>query len=98
MYVVLVEFTVKPEKFDTFLICVSQQAKDSLDNEEHCLQFDVCKAVNNEPRVMLYEIYTDASAFDKHLTSDHFKTFSENIGDCVINKKLECYELVSRGI
>jgi tripartite-type tricarboxylate transporter receptor subunit TctC len=52
-----------------------RNARQSLDTEPGCRQFDVCRWPDDECRFLLYEIYDDAQAFQAHLAADHFKAF-----------------------
>lgn len=88
MYVITVEFQVKPEHISAFLPAMKEQAKNSLDLEEHCHHFDVCQDTNNSNRIFLYEIYSDEAAFQAHLDSTHFKTFAERVSTWVDSKSV----------
>ena len=57
MFVITVDFEIKSEYVNEFRSRVLQQAKDSLNNEEKCLIFDVCYDEKNTNKVFLYEIY-----------------------------------------
>ena len=54
MFVITVDFEIKSEYVNKFRSRVLQQAKDSLDNEEKCLKFDVCFYETNINKVFLY--------------------------------------------
>ena len=89
MFVVVVEFTLAPEAFDSFLRRVKQQAEDSLNQESHCHQFDVCTSDECENFVLLYEVYTDAAAFQFHLDSEHFRAFDQDVANWITDKKVQ---------
>ena len=55
------------------------QARNSLMNEQHCHQFDVCIDPSDPRRVLLYEVYTDSATFDVHLKTAHFKDFDNTV-------------------
>ena len=57
MYVVCVNFEIKPDAIETFMPLMMQQAKNSLDNETGCKQFDVCVSEQANNQIFLYEIY-----------------------------------------
>ncbi len=44
MYVIVAEFKVKPERVSTFGPLIDRQAKDSVELEQACHQFDVCQS------------------------------------------------------
>jgi len=91
MYVVIVEFTTHAEHFESFITRVRQQAQDSLTLEADCNLFDVCIDPEHNNRVLLYEVYTDKSAFDAHLASEHFQDFNAAVQDWVSDKKVSIY-------
>ncbi len=94
MYVVTVEFTIKPEFIERFRERVLQQARDSRAGEQDCQVFDVCIDTQREEIVFLYEVYSDRSAFDAHLNSVHFVDFDRAVGDWVSDKQVLCFERI----
>lgn len=77
--VVLVEFRLHPGKAEAFRPIVMANAQASVRDEPGCRRFDVLTAEpDGDPdTVWLYEIYDDATAFDAHVASPHFKRFAE---------------------
>lgn len=75
--VILVEFELAPEARDEFRRLVLENAAASLRDEPGCRQFDVLVG-EGEPgdRMVLYEIYDDAAAFDAHLATEHYARFA----------------------
>ena len=86
MFVITVDFKIKKEYVSQFRSRVLQQARDSLNNEEKCLIFDVCYDEKNTNKVFLYEIYQDKEAFDYHLKSDHYLSFDKDVENWVTKK------------
>jgi len=86
MFAITVDFEIKSEFVNKFRNRVLQQAKDSLNNEEKCLIFDVCFDEKKTNKVFLYEIYQDKDAFDYHLKSDHYLSFDEDVKNWVAKK------------
>ena len=97
MFVVVVEFTVRAEYGEPFLKRVMQQAQDSLQLEVNCHVFDVCICSDDKNRVLLYEVYSDKSAFDAHLASAHFRDFSNAVQEWVSDKQLATFERLHTG-
>ncbi|MEM1276626.1 MAG: putative quinol monooxygenase [Pseudomonadota bacterium] len=91
MFAVTVIFEVKPGAMGQFLPRMRQQAADSLAREPGCTQFDVWTDPARPNDVFLYELYTDAAAFDTHLASDHFKSFAADVEAIVADKTLLTY-------
>lgn len=74
--VILVEFLVKPDFVQRFSRLISANAKASVEKEPGCRRFDVLLAPDDPCRFVLYEIYDDAAAFDRHIETRHFKVFA----------------------
>ena len=75
--VILVEFTLAPEASREFRRLVLENAAASLRDEPGCRQFDVLLPEGESgERVVLYEIYDDAAAFDAHLATGHYARFA----------------------
>jgi quinol monooxygenase YgiN len=91
MYVVVVEFTIKPEFAGRFRERVQQQARDSLELESECHVFDVCIDPAQDEFVLLYEVYSERGAFEAHLESAHFIDFDNRVRDWVESKQVACY-------
>jgi (4S)-4-hydroxy-5-phosphonooxypentane-2,3-dione isomerase len=87
--IVWVEFVVEAAHRAAFLERVQGQARDSLALEPACRRFDVATDGKNPDRVLLYEIYDDAAAFDVHLASAHFKAFDAEVTPWIVSKKVE---------
>ena len=88
MYVVTVEFSVKPGHEAEFLDRVRRQARDSLERERECHVFDVCIDPERADFVFLYEVYNDRQAFDLHLQSDHFLDFDRCVAGWIADKRV----------
>jgi len=94
MFVVLVEFETREGCSDRFRERVRQQAKDSLSLEPECEAFDVCIDPANPHRVLLYEVYRDAAAFDRHLQSEHFLDFDRSVRDWIESRTITPLERI----
>lgn len=88
MFVVLVEFEIETSQTDAFTVRVKKQAKDSLAVESDCQVFDVCVDGASSNRIILYEIYTNETAFKDHLASAHFKTFDSEVTPWILSKSI----------
>lgn len=91
MFVITVEFDIKHAFISEFIKAMQEQATNSLALEEDCLYFDVCQDTEDLNRIFLYEIYTSKAAFDAHLDSDHFKSFSDNVANWVTHKSVKSF-------
>jgi len=86
MFVVTVEFQVKPSRHAAFMLEMAANAIASVEHEPGCRQFDVCIAKDDPNKVFLYELYDDKAAFDLHLKAPHFLTFDATVKDWVERK------------
>ena len=89
MYVVTVEFVVRPQHVEAFHRAMQQQARNSLTCEPDCRQFDVCVDPQTRERLFLYEVYTDEAAFKAHLATAHFLDFDATVQDWVERKTIQ---------
>jgi len=87
-FAIAVAFEIKPEWSSAFRDRVIQQAKDSVEKEPGCIQFDVLLDESSPNNFFLYETYLDASAFDDHRLTAHFLDFNETVTPWVANKQL----------
>lgn len=93
MFVVCVTFVPHSGSYGSFISLVTAQARNSLQKEANCLQFDVC--FDEDGEVFLYEIYTDEAAFKDHLKSEHFVEFDINTKDLIQDKTVKTYRLAN---
>lgn len=76
MFAIVAEFTIKPDQIDAFKDLIAWQAERSVADEEGCHLFDVCQDEDGPGRFLLYELYTDAHAFDEgHMKIPRFEEF-----------------------
>ncbi len=94
MYVVTVDFHVKPQHVDAFRTAVLQQAANSLANEAACRQFDVSVSQEEPGRFFLYEQYDDHAAFEAHVQTDYFHNFGQTITPWVEAKTIRCWSRI----
>ncbi|HUE47483.1 MAG TPA: putative quinol monooxygenase [Aestuariivirgaceae bacterium] len=92
MLCVSVDFRLKPDAFEPFVMRVQQQARDSLQNEAGCTVFEVWTSADRPNEVHLHEVYDDAGAFDLHLESGHFQAFDTDVADMIIEKKVTLWD------
>lgn len=88
MFVVTVEFIARNEHVEAFVRRVQRQSTDSLTQEPGCHVFDVCIDPERPKHVFLYEVYSDAAAFQAHLASEHFKAFDADVAPWVVEKNV----------
>lgn len=72
MYTVIVEFRIQPAHVQAFHQAIVENARQSVETEVGCHQFDVCCDPADPSQFFLYELYDDEAAFKIHLQSAHF--------------------------
>jgi quinol monooxygenase YgiN len=92
MYVVIVDFRIKPERLAAFMPLMLENARLSRETEPGCQIFDVCVDPKEKTSVFLYEVYDDRAAFDAHLATAHFKRFDAAVADMVAAKSVRMLE------
>ncbi|MDV7340584.1 putative quinol monooxygenase [Terasakiella sp. A23] len=96
MFVVLVDFEIKPGLEDQFHHAMLEQAENSILKEPGCHIFDVCRDPESSSTFFLYEIYTDRAAFDVHLASNHFIAFDALVTDWVKSKSVRTLQRIGK--
>jgi quinol monooxygenase YgiN len=87
-FVIVAEFEVRPDAIDAFLEAAIADAGASVANEPGCRQFDVTRSNEDPNRVLLYEVYDSAAAFDAHLKMPHLATFRDQIEPLVVSRQI----------
>ena len=95
MYVVTVEFTLKPGTRERFMPLMLENARASREEEPGCRQFDVSVDPAKPDVVFLYELYDDRAAFDAHLAAAHFKSFDAAVREMIASRVLKTLERVA---
>ena len=97
VYVVLVEFRLKPGMSERFRQMINENARASVRDEPGCRQFDVVVPDGEPESIVLYEIYDNAAAFDAHKKTPHFASFDRDSAALVASKKVTLGSLVFAG-
>ena len=92
MFMLIVEFEIKPECADQFETLVLAQADNSLMLEPDCHFFHVKRKGEANNLFVLSEVYTNADAFQQHLESKHFLEFDARVSDWGISKSVRSLE------
>ena len=72
MFSLVVQMQVRPGRREEFLAGIAANAEASVRDEPGCLRFDVSAVDGDQDRFLLYELYTDAAAFEAHKRAPHF--------------------------
>jgi autoinducer 2-degrading protein len=92
MYVIFVDFEIKPDHLADFLPLMQENATASVRDEPGCHQFDVCMDPEVPHRIFLYEVYDDRAAFEAHLATSHFARFDAATSDMIIAKDVRALQ------
>ena len=84
----VVDFRVNAGAKVQFLEIIKEHASKTLENEEGCLQFEVCAPVESGNRVFLYEMYADDAAFEVHKGSPTLARTRERYADIVESRDI----------
>ena len=76
---------VKPGTRDSVLAAVLAHRERCLRDEPGTLQFEVLVPKDDDAKLMLYEVYTDAAAFKAHWNGASVKTAREQVGSSVLS-------------
>lgn len=96
MFAVTVTFRLSEGHASAFKGLVLENALLSKQNEPGCLQFDMCTDPDLPDIVFLYEIYTSKTAFEQHLATPHFKSFSAAVADMIQSKAAVTFSEVTQ--
>jgi len=73
-HALVVRIRIKPENVDAFMAKLAANAA-AARSEPGCLTFDVLVDPQDRTKVMLYEVYKDAAAFEEHQQRQAFKSY-----------------------
>lgn len=94
MFAVTVTFQIVPGQGAAFLPLMTANAQASLADEPGCHRFDICTEPARPDEVFLYELYTDAAAFEAHLATPHFKEFDAATAAMIAAKEIKTFGAV----
>lgn len=80
MMALFARVTVKPGMTERFLHYLEADLRGSL-AEPGCLRFDVFRDEGDPDVFLLYEVYADAAAYERHKQAPYFKAMFEEAGD-----------------
>ena len=78
-FVVIATFNVNPGAMSEFLAIAQADARDSVANEPGCQHFDAVIPEDAPDHLVLYEVYDDRAAFERHLEQPHYAPFRDAV-------------------
>jgi autoinducer 2-degrading protein len=95
MYVVIVFLEARREHVAALRHALLSEARNSLEKEAACRQFDVSEDPLEPSSFLIYEVYDSETAFKAHLETEHFGAFSSMTAPWVASKRVLTYDLIS---
>lgn len=93
-FAVCVTYEIKAGQMDAFLPRMLMNARQTLELEEGCRQFDVLSDPARPKEVMLYEVYDTPEAFARHMASPQFRAFDTAVLDMVARRIVKTFREV----
>lgn len=94
MFVLVVNIRIKPQNVERWMPMALENACEAR-KEPGCRQFDVLVDPQDRARVMLYEVYNDAAAFDAHQQTPHFKKYLAEAVPLLASRERQVFTRVS---
>lgn len=94
MLVVVVFFEAQPAHVTELGTSLLAHARNSLEKEQGCRQFDVSQDPIDPAGYFLYEVYDGEAAFKEHCNSAHFKEMEARCTPWIAHKKVLTYSLL----
>jgi len=76
-FVLVVNVQIKPDAVDNFMEMALANAAATRSTESGCRQFDVMVDPEDRTKIVYYEVYDNADAFEAHQQTAHFKKYLE---------------------
>ena len=87
-YVRLAELEIEPAQMDAFVAATREVGQASVRSEDGCIALYAVVEKDNPARVRVFEIYRDATAYDAHVQTAHFRKFRTTTDSMVRTRKL----------
>lgn len=88
MFAVTVRFTVPPLNRNKLLALALENAAITLGTEPGCCQYHVCSDPDSPHIVLLYELFRNREAFERHVESSHCKAFHESVSELLEEREI----------
>lgn len=84
MISVVVSVRVIPEERERFLKAIGANAASAVRDEPGCIGFDVAEDVDEQNHFLLYEVYRDRDAIERHRATDHYAAWRKAAEACLV--------------
>jgi quinol monooxygenase YgiN len=93
-FAIFVTIKLKPGTGKAFRPLILENAESALRDEEDCLQFQVLTDEKDPDTYFFYEVYTDASALDRHRETPHYKKYMAAAGGMIADRSIQRCALI----
>jgi quinol monooxygenase YgiN len=87
-YVRIAELEIDPTQIEAFKLAVTEGIETAVRVEPGVLVLYAVSEKDNPTRVRVFEVYTDADAYQTHLETPHFRKFRAVTEKMVVSRKL----------
>ena len=82
---ILATFEIEPGQKSNVLPLFKAHAERCIKGESGTLQFDILQPINEDNKVMIYEVYQDEAALEEHRNGPYFKKIVEDTNGMIKN-------------
>lgn len=93
MVAVIVSYTLRPDSSEEFLRLAKAHAQYTLHEGKGCIRYDVVWI--SASKVLFYELYDSAAAFEEHASSQYLTKFRQRRAQLVCRHETELGRLVA---
>jgi quinol monooxygenase YgiN len=86
-FVLVVEVEVVPSELENFIAATKENGEAAVRDESGCRQFNIVFEKDNPNRIMLFEVYDNAEAYEAHQATEHFKKYLATTANMVKSRK-----------
>lgn len=87
MYILMMRLKVKEDRIDDFIAASTEDARNSVENEPGCRQFDVVQDKADSTSFAFYQVFDDEAAFMAHTKTEHFQPAYPKVDEMIDGPK-----------
>jgi autoinducer 2-degrading protein len=88
LYINAVDVDVVPGQIENYLAAIKEVGATTIKTEPGCREFDITVSQKDPNHLFIFEVYDNATAFDAHLKSDHYKKYAAAAKDTVAKREV----------
>jgi (4S)-4-hydroxy-5-phosphonooxypentane-2,3-dione isomerase len=93
-YINAVDIDVVPGQIDAYLAALKENGAAAV-HEPGCHEFNITVSPKDPNHVFLFEVYDNASAFEAHRATDHFKKYAATTKEMVAKRDARMFSSVA---